>query len=55
MNNIKDVSNPVIKLFANIMFSQKNKVREEQESLYKEYEEKFNPVLQEYLQSKGLD
>jgi hypothetical protein len=48
-SNIKDVQNPVMKVFAKTMLTNKFEAEKEQSEVNEEYNKMFEPVLQEYL------
>lgn len=49
-SNIKDVQNPIMKVFSKTMLTNKFEAEKEQSELNEEYGKMFDPVLQEYIE-----
>lgn len=53
-DNLWDTKNTWVKVFSKVFFRQKTKARHEADELDKKHDEKFLPILKEYLQGKGM-
>lgn len=53
-SNIKDVNNPIMKVFSKTMLTNKFNAEQEQSKVNEEYNKMFEPVLQEYLNKNSV-